>query len=68
MFKIGSTITITGSPERHKPAYCYLGTIVFADGSHMDRYGQRQLAVAASAKQAPRARHAHGQWRAQPGR
>jgi hypothetical protein len=53
MFKIGSTLTITGSPERTKPAYCYLGTIVFADGSHMDRYGQRQLAVAASAKQAP---------------
>jgi hypothetical protein len=48
MFKIGSTLTITGSPERHKADYCYLGTIVFADGSHMDRYGQRQLAAAAS--------------------
>jgi Family of unknown function (DUF6152) len=54
MFKIGSTLTITGSPERHKPAYCYLGTIVFADGSHMDRYGQRQLA-ATKTKQAPQA-------------
>jgi Family of unknown function (DUF6152) len=54
MFKIGSTLTITGSPERHKADYCYLGTIVFADGSHMDRYGQRQLSVAA-AKQAPAA-------------
>ena len=46
MFRVGSTLTITGSPERTKPAYCYLGTIVFADGSRMDRYGQRQLAVA----------------------
>ncbi len=54
MFTIGSTITITGSPERQKPAYCYLGTIVFADGSHMDRYGQRQLA-AATAKQVTQA-------------
>lgn len=48
MFRIGSTITITGSPERHKPAYCYLGTIVFADGTRMDRYGQRQLSASAS--------------------
>jgi Family of unknown function (DUF6152) len=45
MFKIGSSLTITGSPERTKPAYCYLGTIVFADGTRMDRYGQRQLAA-----------------------
>lgn len=48
MFRIGSTLTITGSPERKKPAYCYLGTIVFADGTRMDRYGQRQLAAGAS--------------------
>jgi hypothetical protein len=48
MFRIGSTLTITGSPERHKPSWCYLGTIVFADGSRMDRYGQRQLAAAGS--------------------
>jgi hypothetical protein len=51
MFKIGSKLTITGSPERHKPEYCYLGTIVFADGSRMDRYGQRQLGAAVTAKQ-----------------
>jgi hypothetical protein len=43
MFKLGSTITVTGSPERHKPQQCYLSTIQFADGSRMDRYGQRQL-------------------------
>lgn len=48
MFQAGSTITVTGSPERRKPAQCYLATILFADGSRMDRYGQRQLAVAAN--------------------
>ncbi|MEO8307717.1 MAG: DUF6152 family protein [Pseudomonadota bacterium] len=55
LFHIGSTLTITGSPERTKPAYCYLGTIVFADGSRMDRYGQRQLAVATGSKPATQA-------------
>jgi hypothetical protein len=50
MFRIGSTITVTGSPERRKPNECYLGTILFADGSRMDRYGQRQLAVAGAAR------------------
>jgi Family of unknown function (DUF6152) len=49
MFKGGSTITITGSPERTKANWCYLGTITFADGSHMDRYGQRQLSASAGA-------------------
>ena len=46
MFRIGSTITVTGSPERRKAGQCYLGTIRFADGSSMDRYGQRHLAEA----------------------
>lgn len=46
MFRVGSSITVTGSPERRKPNQCYLGTILFADGSSMDRYGQRKLAVA----------------------
>jgi hypothetical protein len=46
MFRIGSSITVTGSPERRKPNQCYLGTILFADGSSMDRHGQRKLAVA----------------------
>ncbi len=49
MFRIGTTITVTGSPERRKPNQCYLATILFADGSSMDRYGQRQLAVAQAA-------------------
>jgi hypothetical protein len=50
MFRIGSTVTVTGSPERYKPRQCYLSTIRFADGSSMDRYGQRQLAAAEKAK------------------
>jgi hypothetical protein len=52
MFRVGSTITVTGSPERFKPRQCYLGTIQFADGSQMDRYGQRQLVAAAQTKAA----------------
>jgi len=56
MFQAGSTITVTGSPERRIPSQCYLATILFADGSRMDRYGQRQLAVAANA--APAAQRA----------
>src|SRR6185369_7851796 len=50
MFRVGSNITVTGSPERYKPRQCYLSTIRFADGSSMDRYGQRQLAAAEKAK------------------
>jgi hypothetical protein len=53
MFRIGSAITVTGSPERTKPRECYLSTIQFADGSRMDRYGQRQLPAAAQAKAVP---------------
>jgi hypothetical protein len=45
MFKAGDTIKITGSPDRHDPAACYLSTASFADGSSLDRYGQRQLAT-----------------------
>jgi hypothetical protein len=48
MFVPGTAVTVTGSPERRKPRECYLSTIRFADGSSMDRYGQRQLATAAS--------------------
>lgn len=50
MFRIGSTITVTGSPERRKPNQCYLATIRFDDGSRMDRYGQRQVANAADVR------------------
>jgi hypothetical protein len=73
MFQIGSTITVSGSPERTKPNQCYLATILFADGSSMDRYGQRQLAAelkpAAAAKRALRTADGHpnlgGDWAAE---
>ena len=39
-FKIGQSITIEGSPDRNDPTSCYLSTIILADGSRMDRYGQ----------------------------
>jgi hypothetical protein len=40
MFKAGTKITITGAPDRFEPNTCYLGTVVFADGTRIDRYGQ----------------------------
>jgi hypothetical protein len=55
MFRIGSAVTVTGSPERYKPRQCYLSTIRFADGSSMDRYGQRQLAAGKAKAVAARA-------------
>ncbi len=62
MFKPGSVITVTGSPERTKARQCYLSTINFADGSSMDRYGQRKTLTAQSSKPAatPSARTADG--------
>jgi hypothetical protein len=58
MFKIGTTITITGSPERRKPNLCYLGTITFADGVQMDRYAQRVVPASNAANPAKVARAA----------
>jgi hypothetical protein len=46
MFTAGTAVRITGSPDRHEANTCYLGTITFADGTSMDRYGQRQRADA----------------------
>ena len=40
MFKAGQTADITASPDRADPASCYLQTILFANGTRMDRYGQ----------------------------
>lgn len=40
MFEIGSDVTITGSPDRFEENTCYMGTIFFANGTRMDRYGQ----------------------------
>lgn len=40
LFKSGAIVDITASPDRADVASCYLQTIVFANGSRMDRYGQ----------------------------
>jgi len=40
LFKSGDKVDITASPDRADVASCYLQTIVFANGSRMDRYGQ----------------------------
>ncbi|HZF30648.1 MAG TPA: DUF6152 family protein [Gammaproteobacteria bacterium] len=46
MFKLGTPVTITGAPNRNDPSSCYLSTIVFADGTSADRYGQLSSAPA----------------------
>jgi hypothetical protein len=63
MFPVGSPITVTGSAHRTDPASCYLGTAIFADGSSIDRYGQRVEAaeVVAAAAQGRPARTARGE-------
>ena len=40
LFPINSNVTIEAAPDRADPASCYLNTIRFENGSHMDRYGQ----------------------------
>src|SRR5690606_22928725 len=59
MFPVGEKVTITGSPDRRDEAACYVSTVIFADGSSIDRYGQRTPPVAVES--APRtARLANG--------
>jgi hypothetical protein len=40
LFVIGQPVTVEAAPDRLDPASCYLYTIRFANGGHMDRYGQ----------------------------
>jgi len=40
MFEIGSPVKITGSPDRFEANTCYMGSVYFANGNKMDRYGQ----------------------------
>jgi hypothetical protein len=40
LFPIGQKINIEASPDRADPASCYLQTILFENGTRMDRYGQ----------------------------
>ena len=40
LFRIGERVTLNASPDRNDPNSCYLQTILYANGSRMDRYGQ----------------------------
>jgi hypothetical protein len=40
LFPIGQKVTIEAAPDRADPNSCYLNTVRFENGSHMDRYGQ----------------------------
>jgi hypothetical protein len=40
LFPVGHGITVEAAPDRADPNSCYLNTIKFDNGSHMDRYGQ----------------------------
>src|ERR1700722_20416804 len=39
-FSVGQQVTIEASPNKTDPGSCYLQTILAADGTRMDRYGQ----------------------------
>ena len=41
LFPKGARVTIKGAPDRREPTACYVSTLVFPDGSTLDRYGQR---------------------------
>lgn len=53
LFPIGEEVTITGSPDRHDPYSCYVSTVIFDDGSSLDRYGQRIPAAPAGQGERP---------------
>jgi Family of unknown function (DUF6152) len=40
LFHVGQKVKIEAAPDRADPASCYLETILFENGSRMDRYGQ----------------------------
>jgi hypothetical protein len=40
LFPVGQPITIEASPNKTDPNSCYLQTILLADGTRVDRYGQ----------------------------
>jgi hypothetical protein len=50
MFPVGGQVTIKGSPDRREATACYVSTLVFADGSSIDRYGQRTPPVVVEAR------------------
>jgi hypothetical protein len=46
MFKAGTALVVNGSPDRVDPHSCYVSTLTWADGTQLDRYGQRVQANA----------------------
>src|SRR4029077_16452351 len=40
LFPVGQKITVEAAHDKIDPSSCYLNTIKFDNGSHMDRYGQ----------------------------
>jgi len=46
LFPVGQPITVEAAPDKADPNSCYLNTIRFENGSHMDRYGQYVKAAA----------------------
>jgi hypothetical protein len=53
LFPVDEEITITGSPDRNDPYSCYVSTLIFDDGSTLDRYGQRTPPTRAEPKERP---------------
>lgn len=53
MFAPGTGVTVQGAPDRLDPRACYVSSLVLADGTQLDRYGQR-IAAAAPVQRAAR--------------
>lgn len=41
MFVVGEAITVEASPDRVDPTRCYVATLIFSDGTRLDRYEER---------------------------
>ncbi len=67
MFTVGDPIIMDGAPDRRNPTGCYVGSVTFADGSTIDRYGQitppeEQHAVTREARRADGRPNFAGLW------
>jgi hypothetical protein len=60
LFPVGKVVTISGSPDRNDPYSCYVSTLIFDDGSRLDRYGQITSAAPSGNGERPQ-RLANGQ-------
>ena len=72
MFAPGTSVEISGSPDRADPNTCYVSTIVLKDGTRLDRYGQitkpeRGQDVARPARLASGVPNLSGDWAAEQG-